>query len=374
LRALGYTGPDSDILARVAKEDPTLLAAVSSASAMWAANAATVSPGNDSTNSKLHFTPANLVSTFHRSLESQTTALILKRIFADESHFTHHPPLPAATIFADEGAANHTRLYSDPSKPGLQIFTYGRAGNESSTQTSFPARQTLHASRAIARLHQLNDAATFFVKQNPRAIDAGAFHNDVVAVGHRNVILIHQTAWADQPAALQQIAAAFESLCSQPLHVIEIPESQLSLADAINTYLFNSQLVTLPDDSISLIAPIECRENPAARNVIDQILVGLHPITSVHYVDVRQSMQNGGGPACLRLRVPLNDRQLHSMHPNVLWSDQLYLSLKTWINQHYRDRLTIADLADPALLRESRSSLDQLTSILGLGNIYSFQN
>jgi succinylarginine dihydrolase len=373
LRKLGFSGSDGQVLARVAIEDRTLLSAVSSASAMWAANAATVSPSADSADNKVHFTPANLISTFHRSLESSTTAAVLKRIFADESSFTHHDPLPATMMYSDEGAANHTRLCWHPDRAGIQIFTYGRVGNESATLTTFPARQSLYGSRAIARLHQLKEDTTFFVKQNPRAIDAGAFHNDVVSVGHRHCLLIHESAWEDQPAMLDNISREFNAACGASLHIIEVSEAELSLAEAVGTYLFNSQLVTLPDDSIALIAPIECRDNPSARNAIERIFAAENPISSVCYVDVRQSMQNGGGPACLRLRVTLNNQQLHAMHQGVLWSDKLYITLKNWIARHYRDHLTAADLADPKLLDESKASLDELTSILSLGPIYSFQ-
>ena len=196
LRRLGYSGSDADLLLAVKKSDPTLLAAVSSSSAMWAANAATISPSADSADGKVHFTPANLISTFHRSLEAETTSLVLKRICADESRFAHHDPVAAVcTRYADEGAANHTRLWSSSSRAGIQIFTYGRDGAEQSGGTKFPARQTFQASQAISRLHMLNPPSVMFFKQTPRAIDAGAFHNDVVAVGHRDVLLIHEHAW-----------------------------------------------------------------------------------------------------------------------------------------------------------------------------------
>src|SRR5687768_11173563 len=109
LRRIGFTGSDADVLAKVQREDPVLLAAVSSSSSMWAANAATVSPSADTSDGRMHFTPANLVSLFHRSLEAPTTAAVLRAIFNDEKHFAHHPPLPATMHFSDEGAANHTR-------------------------------------------------------------------------------------------------------------------------------------------------------------------------------------------------------------------------------------------------------------------------
>src|SRR5439155_13594952 len=187
----GYSGSDAQILEKAHKENPTILAACSSASAMWAANAATVSPSADTTDKRAHFTPANLLTHFHRSIEPPTTSRILRAIFNSDEHFVHHSPLPSTMHFADEGAANHTRLESD--NDGVEIFSYGRIGfsSESTGPSRFPARQTLEASHAIARRHGLVEKRAFFVQQSAAAIDAGAFHNDVVCVGHRNVLLIH---------------------------------------------------------------------------------------------------------------------------------------------------------------------------------------
>ena len=371
LQQWGFTGNDAEALAAAHSQNPKFLATCSSASAMWAANAATVSPSVDSDDGRVHFTPANLVSTLHRSLETATTQRILKRIFADEKRFTHHDPLPAKMDFADEGAANHTRLWAHPNGIGIQIFIYGRDEKES-PKTKFPARQALQASQEIARLHQLDSLTTVFYKQTRQAIDVGAFHNDVVAVGHRDVLLIHEAAWEMQHVATRMLAELFQHVGGK-LHVIEVSEDELSLKDAIKTYLFNSQIVTLPNDSLALIAPAECREHERAHGVIDRILVDHNPISAVHYVDVRQSMHNGGGPACLRLRVMLNDAEIAAMHQGVILTEALHLTLRDWIERNYRESLDADDLADPNLLKESRAALDELTSILNLGKIYEFQ-
>jgi succinylarginine dihydrolase len=214
---------------------------------------------------------------------------------------------------------------------------------------------------------------TLFFKQTPQAIDAGAFHNDVVCVGHQNVLLIHQDAWEVQQVALRQTAEVFQMVTGGRLHVIEIGESQISLVQAIKSYLFNSQLVTLPDDSIALIAPIECREDKRVRDVIEKIIAARNPVQAVHFVDVRQSMNNGGGPACLRLRVMLTGEEQAAMHRGVMFSDALYGLLRAWVEKHYREKLTSDDLADPKLVEESRTALDELTMILDLGSIYEFQ-
>ncbi|MGD0769529.1 MAG: N-succinylarginine dihydrolase [Tepidisphaeraceae bacterium] len=371
LKRLGFSGSDAQVL-DAARKYPALLAACGSASAMWAANAATLSPSADARDGRVHFTPANLVTQFHRSLEPATTAAVLKAIFADETAFAHHDPLAASPHFADEGAANHTRLCPAHGKRGLEIFAFGRRafdGNPSAPER-FPARQTLEASESIARLHGLDPGHVLFLQQNPRAIDAGAFHNDVVAVGNLNVLMYHASAFAGfEPGIIRSRLEKDEC----PLIFIEVPESQVPLGDAVSSYLFNSQLVSLPDETMALIAPTESRDNPRTRKFLDDLLAGNTPIRQVHFVDVRQSMNNGGGPACLRLRVVLTERERSLVNPGVLFGDALYESLKQWINRHYRDRLTPGDLADPQLLDESRRALDELTRVLKLGSIYPFQ-
>ena len=377
LRRVGFGGSEAAMLARARREAPRLLAAAYSASAMWAANAATVSPAADALDGRLHVTPANLVTQVHRSIEPAQTSAILSAIFRDPSAFTLHAPLPATAGFADEGAANHTRLCDAYGSPGVEMFVYGRDewndGMAAPDPAMFPARQTSQAAAAVARLHALNPAAVCFVRQSPRAIDAGAFHNDVVAVGNRNVLLYHASAYVEPAAVMAELRAKFADRCAGPLHLIEVSEAQVSLADAIDSYLFNSQLVTLPDGSMSLIAPIECRERPAVERFIRELLDARTPIRSVHFLDVRQSMRNGGGPACLRLRVVLDERARSLAHPGVFWSDQLFEQLTAWVQRHHRETLTADDLADPQLAEESRAALDELTRILGLGTIYPFQ-
>ncbi|MDB5322503.1 MAG: astB [Phycisphaerales bacterium] len=370
LRTLGFTGCDAQVLDKTAKVDPTLLAAVSSSSAMWAANAATLSPSPDTADHQLHISPANLISQFHRSIEPQTTAAILRAIFPAA---LHHPPLPSQSRWSDEGAANHTRLCQNHSSPGLEIFVYGRDETATAAPKIYPARQTADASRALARRHQLNPDRTCFLQQNPAAIDAGVFHNDVAAVGNQNVFLCHAQAYLDQPRALAEIRTKFAALSPSPLHIFEIPDEELTLTQAVETYLFNSQIVTLPDGTMSLIAPAECEHHAQARAVIGRLLAAGTPLQSAHFLSVRQSMRNGGGPACLRLRVVLTDAELAATHPGVFLNDALYARLVAWINKHYREELRAADLADVKLFDECRAALDDLTGIIGLPRLYDFQ-
>ena len=372
LKALGFRGSDADILAAVAASNPVVLAAVASASCMWTANAATVSPSADTADHRVHFTPANLSAKFHRSIEHVVTGRALKSIFADEAYFAHHPALPAVSQFGDEGAANHTRLCSQYGQPGVELFVYGQAAFDESAPAParYPARQTLEASQAIARLHGLSDAHTVFAQQNPAAIDAGVFHNDVIAVGNGNVLFYHEQAFLDEDRV---IAGLRSRLTGTELHAVRVTEAEVPLTDAVASYLFNSQLLTRPDGGMVLAVPGECREIRSVSRYLDQLVAGDSPIDQVTVFDVKQSMRNGGGPACLRLRVALTDAELAAMDSAVLMTDALYERLTTWVNAHYRDSLTQADLADPMLLDEGRKALDELTGILGLGAIYDFQ-
>jgi succinylarginine dihydrolase len=373
LRRLGFTGSDAQILEKAHAEDPVLLAACCSASSMWAANAATISPSADTEDGRVHFTPANLITQFHRSLETPTTAAFLRAIFPDESKFAHHAPLPSASALSDEGAANHVCLTPAHGEPGIEFFVYGRSAftPNSLAPKRYPARQTLESCATIARLHQLDPDRALLIQQNPDAIDAGAFHNDVVAVGNCNVLFAHERAFAD-PNVFERISAQFMHI-GYDFHCMQVREDQVPLADAITSYLFNSQLVTLPDGSMRLIAPTECQESPTVAAFLSHLPSAGTPIKSVHFVEVRQSMRNGGGPACLRLRVVLTDDELARTHQPVFLTDDLFAKLTMWIRHHYREELRPADLVDPKLLQESRDALDALTKILSLGQLYDFQ-
>lgn len=372
LRQLGFSGSDHQVIARAAQQAPELLAACSSASAMWTANAATVSPGADSLDGKVHFTSANLCSMFHRTPEPQTTHKILKKVFSDPKHFVHHPALPAHVRFGDEGAANHTRFCSDYGDTGVQLFVYGqdRSGNGQTPPRKYPARQTLEACQAISRLHQLNDDKVIYAQQNPEVIDRGVFHNDVIAVGNRNLLFCHEQAWLNQQDIYQSIQSA---LGNNPFHIIEVAEKDISVQQAVSTYLFNSQILSLSDDNMMLIVPSECQHDTVVWQYLQSLLAADNPVNQLEVFDLRQSMKNGGGPACLRLRVVLTEQELTSVKPSCFMDEALYQSLTQWVTTHYRDELSPSDLADPALYEESKTALDELTQILKLGSVYSFQ-
>lgn len=371
LKSLGFQGTDAQILEKAAKSSPSILAAVASASCMWTANAATVSPSADTHDHRVHFTPANLSAKFHRSIEHTVTGRLLKAMFTDESYFAHHPALPSVSHFGDEGAANHTRLCSTYGEPGVELFVYGQASfnDRAPAPKKYPARQTLEASESIARLHGLQDKNLVFAQQNPDAIDAGVFHNDVIAVGNGNTLFYHDMAFLNEGRVLADIR---ERLIGSELEAVRVSGSEVPLADAVASYLFNSQLLNTSEGML-LAVPSECREVASVSEYLDRLVASGGPITAVEVFDVKQSMRNGGGPACLRLRVVLSDDELNAMHPGVLLTDKLYERLTTWVEAHYRDRLSQEDLADPMLLEEVRKALDELTGILGLGSVYDFQ-
>jgi len=371
LRSIGFSGDDATVLKAAARDARLVFNSVMSASSMWSANAATVSPSANTADARVHFTAANLNNKFHRSMEHPTTSRILRAMFADEKCFAHHEALPPCPQFGDEGAANHTRFAPAIGARGVEFFVYGAKGFDPSAPAPkrFPARQTREASEAVARLHGLDAKHTVFAQQHPDVIDAGVFHNDVIAVGHRELLFCHERAFADQAAVIDELAQKFGA----GFNVITAGEADVPVDDAVSSYLFNSQLLSKPDGKMAIVVPDECRSNVRVWKYLSA-LVASHPILDeVLVFDLRESMMNGGGPACLRLRVELNASEASAVNPNVVLNDALYASLTAWVAKHYRDRMGDADLADPALITEVRVALDELTSILKLGSVYPFQ-
>ncbi|MFK7863094.1 MAG: N-succinylarginine dihydrolase [Pseudohongiellaceae bacterium] len=372
LKRMGFQGGnDAEVLAQAAKRAPNLLATASSASCMWVANAATVSPFSDSADGKTHFTPANLISMPHRSLEPEITSAILKSIFSGDD-YEHHDPLPATAVFSDEGAANHTRFCNDYGESGVEFFVYGSSSKSGSPKpVKFPARQTREAFEAITRSHKLEPNRTVFAQQNPAAIDGGVFHNDVIAVGNRNLLFFHEQAFLDTAKVKRDLD---DAMASVEMRYIEVPTTKVSLDDAVASYLFNSQLLSLPGKNETImVVPFECQTNVSVRKYLEELEASQQGVDKVVYYDLGQSMSNGGGPACLRLRVVMSYEQIQAMNARVFLDESLLVDLEHWINKNYRDQLHPRDLADPSLLEESRQALDELTGLLRLGSIYEFQ-
>lgn len=372
LRRLGFGGSDANVLEQAYQQAPAIFLACCSASSMWTANAATVSPGADTADGRIHFTPANLTNKFHRSLEPQVTGRILQATFNNDKYFKHHLHLPDNEHFGDEGAANHTRLCSEYGHSGVEIFVYGRHAFDATRKApqKYPARQTYEACQAISRLHGLSEGNTVFVQQNPDVIDQGVFHNDVIAVGNQNLLFFHQQAFLNTDQVLTEIQHKFGQ---SSLHFVQVNESEVPLQEAIKTYLFNTQIITLPSGNMAIVAPSECEESAIVSAYLSNLLSQDTPIKEVKFFDLKQSMKNGGGPACLRLRVALTDQELLAVNQHSLMNDAQFERLNTWVDKHYRDNLSIDDLRDPQLLVESRTALDELTQLLKLGSVYPFQ-
>jgi succinylarginine dihydrolase len=336
----------------IEQAEPVLAANAMSASAMWAANAATVSPAPDTADGKCHLTVANLRTMPHRSHEWPATLAQLQVAFGGEA-FRVHGPVPPA--FGDEGAANHMRLAAAHGEPGVEVFVYGVSGG------AFPARQHLEASKAIARRHRLDAERTIFAEQSSQAIAAGAFHNDVVAVANGRVLFAHEQAFADKAAliaALEVRVAGFE--------YVEVAAADVPLADAVRSYLFNAQLVTPPDGQQTLIVPTECRETPSVWRWIEAHVAGNGPIRRVEVVDVRQSMANGGGPACLRLRVVADPA---GVDPRFMVDESRLDRIAGVIGRHWPDQIHRDDLQQPALVADIERARAELLEALDLAQL-----
>ncbi|RIV90489.1 succinylarginine dihydrolase [Aurantiacibacter xanthus] len=342
-----------EALAADSTTDPALIASAWSASAMWTANAATVSPAPDCADGRCHLTVANLVTMPHRSQEWPDTLAQLRLAFADSAHFAVHGPIPSC--FGDEGAANHMRFCEGHQSAGVEVFVYGRSGGP------FPARQHEQASRVVARSHGLDPARALFIEQSPEAIAAGAFHNDVVAVANAQVLFAHEQAFADRERAYDTIRAAFPAL-----EVVEVPAARVSLADAISSYLFNAQLLTMPDGSMTLVVPGECRENAAVSGWLDDMLASNGPIRAVKVVDVRESMANGGGPACLRLRVVADPA---TVDPRFILSEARADLLEQVIAAEWPEEIDPADIGKPALAQSVLAARSALLTALDLAEL-----
>ena len=127
------------------------------------------------------------------------------------------------------------------------------------------------------------------------------------------------------------------------------------------------------EKAVALILPHEVEETPRAKAYVDRVLASNGPVREAHYFDLRQSMRNGGGPACLRLRVVLTPEELEAMNAGVILDEAKISALEEIVKRRYRDRLAVTDLADPALLDEGRTTLDEIGQVLGLGSVHDFQ-
>ena len=366
LRALGFSGTDEEVINRAAKQNPLLLKNVYSASSMWAANAATFSPSIDSYDQNMHITPANLNTMFHRSIEHEFTQAQLEFMFGGVAIV--HDPIKNISGYGDEGAANHLRVSEQHLKPGFQIFVYGSSAFE--VQQGMITRQAEEISKAVSIMHQLDPDRVLFLKQNEQAINAGSFHNDIVSLANEEVFIFHQEAFADR-VELERILHHLKDHV-KGFHPIEILSEDISLDDLVSSYLLNSQLITVKNNEMMMLLPEEVQNHSNCMRWLEEIKSS-SPIKHIEFVDIRQSMMNGGGPACLRFKIIVNNDEFNQINEKFLLTPKKLMDLRALVTKHYRDKLNPADLQDNNLVQESYRFLDELTQLLDLGNVYDFQ-
>ena len=366
LRAIGFGGTDKEVINHAAKKNPALLKNVYSAASMWSANAATFSPSIDSNDQKIHITPANLNSMFHRSIEHEFTKTQLELIFGGVAKV--HEPIKNISGYGDEGAANHLRVSAQHLMPGFQIFVYGSSAFE--VHQGIIARQAEEISQAVSTQHQLDPDRVLFLKQNEQAIHSGSFHNDIVSLANEEVFIFHQEAFADR-VELERVLHQLKDHV-KGFHPIEILSKDISLDDLVSSYLLNSQLITVKNNEMMMLLPEEVQNHDNCMKWLEEIKSS-SPIKRFEFVDIHQSMMNGGGPACLRFKAVVNSDELDKINKKFLLSPEKLINLRALVSKHYRDRINPDDLLDIKLMEESYLFLDELTQLLGIGSIYSFQ-
>lgn len=423
LSDMGFRGSLMEQLQRAYNDAPTLFLASLSSSFMWTANAATITASCDSQNGKVHITPANLLSQIHRATETATVARFFETYIASENVIVH-PPLPAP--FADEGAANLIRL-EDSDGQGHYLFAYGRSLVETLAQPQkFPARQTREACEAIVRRHGLSPNRVQYVQQHPDAIDAGVFHQDVVAFGHQGTLVAHERAYgplcsaspnkegerffqgasplephqgtrsleipkgalplgtpegasllgsrgqgaAPQgepegaalgsdlpfpgeglgmgPRMVSTTARHPNTLLGPGFKTVEIPEKEIPLADLVASYLCNGQIITDRDQRRIFLAPARCQHIPTVTQWLNQNITRF--ADDLRYIPVEESLKNGGGPACLRLRMPVTAQEYQQIHPAIKLTPAKIEQLEHLVNSLYPDRFHPTDILEEACL------------------------
>lgn len=357
----GFQGSNLDMIRDALGQDPELVKSAFSSSFMWTANAATISPAADTYDAKTHLTIANLKTNFHRSIEAFHTYKVLRKIF-NLCDLKLCPPLPVTV--GDEGAANHIRFAEDYASPGVELFVYGYSVELNLQEPEiYAARQAVEASMAVIEAHGLKQENVVLAQQNPEAIDAGVFHNDVISTGNLNFFFYHELAFVNQEEVIQELKDKYQEQTGSELICKQVLDKEISLEEAVISYLFNSQILGTKERMI-LLAPIECEENIKIANYLTRLKQDdSNPIQEIYYMDLKQSMLNGGGPACLRLRVVLSEDEIKNARQEVFYSDGLYKKLKKSIETHYPEKLSFSDIADQKLLDQLERAYQDLNGI-----------
>ena len=319
----------------------------------------------DNIDNAIHITVANLNSMMHRSIEPKFTYKMLKRILNKKVNI--NKSLLNLPNIGDEGAANHIRIAERHNVPGYQIFVYS---SENISHAKTIERQSLIGSKLIARKNCVEDQRVFYLQQSNRAIRYGSFHNDIVSTANENIFIYHEEAF-ESTQELKVILAKLKKLVPN-FKPIKILNSEIDLQTIVSSYLLNSQLISLPSGGMMFLLPSEVKQYPNCMQWLEKISAE-EEIKKIKFIDVKQSMRNGGGPACLRLRMIFNENEISSVNKNFLLDDNKIDLLTNLIENKYRDRLQPDDLLDPNLADESLEILDALTKIFKTGSIYNFQ-
>lgn len=366
LESMGFAGQRQDVLRRCLDDAPNVLSAAYSSAFMWTANAATVAPACDTTDGRLHIVPANLCSNLHRGQEASERRDQLRTMFAPISNSQVHEPLPSVVSLRDEGAANHMRLCGWNGQKAIHVFVHGPNGG-----TNFMSRQTELASQRVASCLHLRNEDCVFVEQTAIAIDAGVFHNDVIAMSHRNLMIYHEHAFSGSEKAVELILAKFIAKTGQPLIALCVSESELALQEAVRTYLFNSQLVSLdsqnpnPNQGMELICPSQCEASKPVQALIKRwVNEDANPIQGFRFLPLNQSMRNGGGPACLRLRATLSSEQVNSLSATFRAIDSRIARLNSIVKQEYPASLHYSELARLEFAEHATATAQAIASLV----------
>ena len=124
---------------RSTRPTPVLAANAMCASAMWAANAATVSPAPDTADGTLP--PDRRQSADHAAPQPRMAGDAGAAPARLRRRARSRSTARCRRAFGDEGAANHMRLAPAHGEPGVEMFVYGVRGG------AFPARQHVEASQ-----------------------------------------------------------------------------------------------------------------------------------------------------------------------------------------------------------------------------------
>ncbi|MEM7558560.1 MAG: N-succinylarginine dihydrolase, partial [Planctomycetota bacterium] len=166
---------------------------------------------------------------------------------------------------------------------------------------------------------------------------------------------------------------------SQPLCRIEVSQAELPMEEAVASYFFNSQLLSpsqlegseglddfrYEDSGMVLVCPGQCLEIDSARQLIERLIADPgNPISAVHYVTLAESMANGGGPACLRLRVSLCEEELAQVDSRFRVTPESLDKLRSVIEREYPDRLVGSDFLNADCRQQIRKATECLRSAL----------